>query len=158
MRFMALRMLALAAIVAAAPASAASSRSDRTVIRLVSTATSIQEHDVAPKGTSAGDWVAGNDKLTNAAAQFGKPKGALVGSDRAVFRYVRQGLVTLTGTAKLPDGNIRTKGRVRVRSGSRYVIPVVGGTGHYASARGSVTVTNMSKDGKVTLNVYTLNL
>jgi len=35
---------------------------------------------------------------------------------------------------------------------------LVGAPGRYASARGSVTVLNQSKDGKVALNVYTLSL
>ena len=153
---MAVRILLLAAIVAASPASAASSRSGLTVVRVVSTVISKHDRDVAPKGWSAGDSVAFSDKLTNAVAQFGRSKGVRVGSDQGVVRFVKRGVITLTGTATLPDGTIRIKGRISPRPHG-YVVPVSGGTGRYASARGTVKVVNMSKDGSVTLNVYTLS-
>ena len=148
-------VLAIAAV-AAAPASSASSQSKRSVVRLVSTTTSLRTHDVAPKGLSVGDWFGARDTLTNEVPQFGKQKGALVGSDVGIFRIVKGGGETLTGTTRIPDGTIRIGGPVMTKSRTRYVVRVVGGTGRYASARGTVTV--VTRSAKVTLNVFVLTL
>jgi len=148
-------VLAVAAVLVG-PASGASSQPDRTVIRLVSTTTSLRTHDLAPKGLSAGDWFGARDTLTNEVPQFGKPKGALVGSDVGIFRILKGGAETLTGTTRIPDGTIRVAGPVMTKSRTRYVVRVVGGTGRYASARGTLTV--VTRSPTVTLNVFVLTL
>ena len=72
--------------------------------------------------------------LRNAVPQFGKPKGAIVGSDVGTFTVVSQSSGLAKTTAKLPGGTVRSAGTIRQRSPER--VPVTGGTGAYKDARG----------------------
>ena len=145
-------------LLTAALAGGAAARSADMVIRVVSTATSVRTHDVAPKGPSAGDYVVLDDRLTNAVRQFGKRKGASVGSDHAVERLVPGGGLTIDGLARFPGGTVRFRGRVGVDAHGNATAPVVDGTGKYTGAHGTVTITNLRKDGGVALNVYRMTL
>ena len=116
--------------------------------------------DVPPKGlaqgnASKGDSVSGTSILRNAIAQFGKAKGAVVGGDTYSFTFTTPSKALITVKAKLPDGTIRAKGRADF-SGQRLIIPVIGGTGAYAGARG--TSESESLSGDRSLNVYRLRL
>ena len=147
-----------AALLSAALAAGAAARPADVAIRVVSTATSVRTHAVAPKGPSVGDYVVLDDRLTNAVRQFGKPRGASVGSDHAVERLVPGGGLTIDGLARLPGDTIRFKRRVQVDTRGHVTAPVVEGTGKYAGAHGTVAITNLRKDGSVALNVYRLTL
>ena len=105
---------------------------------------------------SKGDVVRGTSVLKNAAPQFGKPKGTVVGSDvysmtitRAPYR------VSVSVKVKLPDGTIQAKGRGDLQAPT-LTIPVVGGTGAYAGARGTSTASGLT--GNRSLNVYRVRL
>jgi hypothetical protein len=119
------------------------------VIRLVSDTTSVRGRDVAPKGPSVGDSVFSTSRLRNAVAQFGRARGAIVGSDRGTARLVSATRATVDGVASLPGGTLHFRGRLRS------TIPVVGGTGRFAGARGTLRVTATSRRDTA-LNVYTL--
>jgi len=150
------RSLALTAVAALVLVAAAGASSDATLIRVISVATSIKTHDAPPKGPSKGDYVVIDDKLTNYAAQFGRKKGALVGTDHAVERNIGNNRVVVDGVARFPNGTVHFKGELKVDARGIAAVPVVGGTGDYESATGTVAIANLTKDGKTALNVYAL--
>ena len=108
--------------------------------------------DKPPKGISEGDLLRFRSRLVNVARQFGKPAGARVGSDEAriVVTGARSG--RLAGVATLPGGTIRFAGAIRLDANGP--IPVTGGTGRYAHARGTLIV----GAGDTPLNTYHLRL
>jgi hypothetical protein len=146
---------ALAALVLTTPLADARSTM---VIRLVSITTSARANDRPPKGASAGDTLFTTSRLENAVSQLGKPKGAVVGRDQGTARIVAPGQLEANGAATLPGGTIRFEGRVRALSPTSEQIPVTGGTGRFRGARGTLTVTPLSKDGVRAANVYRLTL
>ena len=108
--------------------------------------------DRAPKGLSKGDKISETSRR-NAVPQFGRPKDALVGSDVAVMTLISAVRTKITVTVTLPGGTIRTAGTV---SDDRQKIPVVGGTGVFAGARGMSDVQSLSADDRLALNIYRL--
>lgn len=139
-------------IAGAASAPAASARETTVVIRVKSVPVSGILHDHAPKGLSKGDVYTGRDRLINAVPQFGKKAGAVVGSDRSTLTLTSPTIGLLTGVARFPGGTITFKGKGRLGSSTR--IPVVGGTGRFAGARGSMTVGS----GYSPINTYRVSL
>jgi hypothetical protein len=125
----------LAGVLGASPAAAAAQ-----TVRVTSVTISMVSHDARPKGPSSGDSVTYRDRLLNAAAQFGKQLGAVVGSDRGTLTYVTAHTATFAGRVTLPGGTIELSGAVYSTPGGGLVIPIVGGTGKYADARGTLTV------------------
>jgi hypothetical protein len=115
--------------------------------------TSITPHDVAPAGLSAGDRFAAKSRLLNLVPQFGKPKGAVVGSDQGTLTMISRNRGRSAGVAKLPGGTIRFRGSGKL--GPRVSLRVVGGTGDYAAARGTLVV---SQSGNTTYNTYALTI
>jgi hypothetical protein len=160
MRTFGVSVLALAVVVGAlALPAAGSARADATlVIRLVSVTTSTRVDDRPPRGPTAGDKVFSTSRLRNAVAQFGKPRNAVVGSDRGTLTLTSANSVRIDVTARLPGGTLRVRGPLRTlaNGGQRY--PVVGGTGRFAGARGTVTVRPLSGAGQRASNVYRLTL
>ncbi len=145
---------ALAAALAPAP------HADTTrVIRLIST---FDHADVVvdrePLGAvSKGDVIVSFDRLANATGQFGRPKGAHVGYDRGQFRYLSPTRMRIDGWTTLPGGRMHVRSMVRPLSGEIVEIDVAGGTGAFAGARGTVTVTPYPTTAR-TLLVYRLRL
>jgi hypothetical protein len=101
-----------------------------------------------------GDTVRGTDSLRNAARQFNRPKGAVVGIDRYVITAVAYQELKVDFVTSLPGGTVHA--RAEGRSGSKPEIPVVGGTGRYAGARGSIEGRHLANGKK--LNIYRLQL
>ena len=106
----------------------------------------------APAGI-AGDIVVGRDRLLNAAPQFGKPKGAIVGQARYRTVFANAAVASVEVTATLPGGTIRAQGKADFRR-ARNVIRVVGGTGVFAGTKGTVEERALPNDR--TLNIYRL--
>ena len=123
-------------------------------IRVISIATDVEMVvDKAPKNKlSVGDVFRTNSVLRNAVPQFGRAKGAVVGRDSGVFTMVSEGTFKLKGTAVLPSGSLRVEGLV----GGGRLVPVVGGTGAFAGARGTCRVRDESNTRS--RNTYTLRL
>ncbi len=145
-----------ACCVAAVLAGAASGagESSRLVIRLISDNRIAGSVDKPPKGKlNAGDSFTTTSTLRNQVAQLGKPKGALVGRDRAVQTVLSPTVFTIKGYAVLPGGRLLFQGRVTSTGSS---VKVTGGTGRYAGARGTVTADGLG--GTRTTNVYRLTL
>jgi hypothetical protein len=126
------------------------------VIRLIAINSIVRETDKPPKGPSAGDWAVTKARLRNKVAQFGKPAGAFVGNDRGRYTFVSESVVKVDGVATLPGGTLIVRGRLRIVSSNSASVPVVGGTGRFAHARGSVYATDL--DRTRALNVYRLTL
>jgi hypothetical protein len=124
------------------------------VIKVKSITISGTHFDAAPKGLSKGDQFVGRSRLLNAARQFGKPVGAVVGSDDSVLTLTSSTTATVSGVARLPGGTLRFKGGGHLSNGASPPIPVIGGTGRYAGARGTVVV----GPGNTPLNTYRLTL
>jgi hypothetical protein len=150
-----LAILAGSLVVAAAPAAAAPTAGGPTqllVIQVKSVDTGGSADDRGPKGPSKGDRLLGRSRLLNVHKQFGKPAGAVVGRDQALV--VLSGALSgkVTGVAMLPGGTISFSGPVRLDAVES--IPVTGGTGRYAKARGTLFVGK----GDSPLNTYHLRL
>ena len=133
------QLLTLATLVAVLGAPSAAAAATQT-IKVTSVTISMIGHDVKPKGPSAGDSVTYRDRLLNAAARFGKKKGAVVGSDQGKLTYRTAHTATFAGSVRLPGGTLQLSGAVYSTPGGGLVVPIVGGTGKYADARGTLTV------------------
>jgi hypothetical protein len=112
-------------------------------------------HDRPPKGTSKGDTVVYRDRLVNAKAQFGKKKGVRVGSDRGTMTFTSAHAARFSGSATLPGGTLTLQGRVTALPDNALAIPVTGGTGDFAGAKGYLIVGSGHKQA---LNVYRLTI
>jgi hypothetical protein len=138
------------------PAAPGRTQPRRMVIRLISNNSIVSSVDKAPKGKlSAGDRLTTRSTLRNQVAQFGKPRGALVGRDWATLTVVSPSSYETHGYAVLPGGRILFAGRLPI-SGSVPALPVTGGTGRFAHARGALLATDLG--GSRALNVYRLTL
>ncbi len=145
----------------ALPAHAAQRADSATrTIRLVSfTVNSRLTVDRAPKGQpSKGDVVREESILRNAVPQFGKAKGADVGSDVAIFTITSTSpaRIDVRVVVKLPGGTIR--GTTRITGTALAGIRIVGGTGDFARARGTGTVRDHNGRARGVLNIYRLQL
>jgi len=134
------RLAALACLVAVAAAVPAAADAGSLTIRLTSVTVSIASHHNGAKGTSKGDTVAYRDRLLNAVRQFGKKPGALVGHDSGTVTFTGPHTATYAGMTTLPGGTLTLRGRITPLSGGGLSIPVVGGSGRFASVRGTLTV------------------
>jgi hypothetical protein len=135
-----------------------SSESATQTIRLISTPDGQPRTvvDRAPKGTvSPGDVFAERSILRNAVAQFGRPKGAVVGSDVATYTVVSLRRANAKGTVRLPAGTLRIAATLTPQ---QVTFRVVGGSGRYADARGVLEVRSLNAAGTRVLNVYRLTL
>lgn len=154
---LALTVLLAAVAVGAGPAAAAgrAASAETVVIHVKSVLTGRSVEDVAPKNAfGKGDEVVMSDTLSNVLPQFGKPKGARIGADVARVTYVREGVSRIVGVTTFPDGTVRIEGTLTT-TGAR--VRVVGGTGRYAGATGTVAVRDLPQEGQA-INVYTIRL
>ena len=98
--------------------------------------------DLGRKGFGVGDQF-----LTTGQPILDRPKGNRVGTLDGAEQIVGSagdGTVAQQGTFRLRDGRIHWGGVAR-HSDKPYVFPVLGGTGAYAGARGTMTVTEDMK-------------
>jgi hypothetical protein len=112
------------------------------------------ETDKPPKGASKGDTIVFRDDLLNAQKQFGKPKGAKVGTDYGTLTFKSKKVAHFNGKAVLPGGTLTLKGQVFALQGGGMTIPVTAGTGRYEGAHGTLYVGPGDKQAP---NVYKLS-
>jgi Dirigent-like protein len=122
-------------------------------IEVTSVTVKMVTHDVGAKGASKGDSVTYDDSLLNAVKQFGKSKGARVGSDSGVMTFTSANSATFAGRAILPGGTLKLDGAVSGLANGGFEIPVVGGTGAFAHMTGTLTV---GPGGRRVVNTYHL--
>ena len=146
-----MRAALIAVLAAAVFASAAQAKT--ITFSVISVSISIKPTDV--KGTSKGDTIVYRNRLLNAARRFGRPKGAVVGSDHGTLTFTGPHTARYSGTAVLPDGTVRLDGTVTPLANGMLQYRVAGGTGHYAKATGTLLVA--SGNTRV-LNTYQLTL
>ncbi len=150
---------ALGTLAIVLPAQAAvDTRARAVTIRLISVTTHLEvRKDVSPKNiASKGDVIWQRSLLRNAVTQFGKPKGATVGSDSGTLTLVSPTVLESSGTAVLPGGTVRFSGRSQGTTTAQ-TLSVTGGTGRYAGARGRLEVRPLGS-GSQSSNVYRLTL
>jgi hypothetical protein len=119
------------------------------VVRSVATKVTLTKDTPPLKTINAGDVLGVTDQLKNVGAQFGRPAGAIVGSDRGTAVQLADGSTRFTGTAVLPGGTVSISG-ILASPGS--TLTVTGGTGDYQGVRGTLVVGN----GDTPLNTYRL--
>jgi hypothetical protein len=159
-RLVALCAAAVVAVVAPAPA-ATSASAESLTIRLTSTVSGVRQVDKAPKGRpNRGDMVTITCVLQNRAAQFGKPKGAVVGKDVTVVKFRSATKWTQTATVYLPGGTmkIETEPLSSKPQAREITLPVRGGTGRYVGATGTLYVRDIDARAGISINVYRLRL
>lgn len=145
--------LAAAGVAVLAPAGNGASRS-ALVIRVRSVLVAHTTHDVAPTGPSKGDVTVERDDLFNLGArQLGKPAHARVGTDRATITLLTKTTAFVEGSARFPDGSVTFAGFSSFTR-PQATIPVTGGTGRYAHARGIVVAGGAAAN----VNAYHLTL
>jgi hypothetical protein len=148
--------LAGAAIIAAVLTPAATSASPPSIVRVISITTSESRVDVPPRRASAGDRERSTSLLFNAGAKFGKPKGAVIGSDRSTMTLISPTSARLKVVATLPGGTVTANGRLIEAASGGVSIPVVAGTGVFAGARGTLTILRPTGP-KTVVNIYRLS-
>ncbi len=146
-------LVVLAAAVAVAPLASATRAAHADVktivVRSVSTKVTLTKDTPPLKTINAGDVLGVTDQLKNVRSQFGRPAGAIVGSDRGTAIQLADGSTRFTGTAVLPGGTVSISG-ILASPGS--TLTVTGGTGDYQGVRGTLVVGN----GDTPLNTYRL--
>ena len=115
--------------------------------------------DVPPKTLigyeyTKGDTIRGTEILRNAVRQFNKPTGANVGSDGYVIFAVAYQKVRVDFVTRFPGGTVHAHGEGK--AGSKPKVPIVGGTGLYAGATGSIEGQHLANGEK--LNIYRLQI
>jgi hypothetical protein len=148
------RIVLLALAVLAVGAVPGAARAESLTIQVTSVVVTLKPYDKLPKGSSTGDRIVFHDKLLNVVRQFGKAKGIRVGEDHGTMTFTSAHTARFDGRVTLPGGTIRIKGAVKPL-GDGIQIPVVGGTGRYAAATGTLTV---GPGDERALNVYKLTL
>jgi hypothetical protein len=135
----------------AAPANVPSTKA--LTIKVTSVVKSSRSHRRSATVTTPGDRVDFVDVLLNTAPRFGKGSNEQIGSDKGTMTFTSSTTATMKGIATLPDGTIHFEGDVTVLPNNRVTVPVIGGTGSYAHASGTLLV---GSGAARATNTYTL--
>jgi hypothetical protein len=154
-------LLASVSLAMALPAAASDAATDRSLtIRVYVTEVTQSIKDVPPKTFAReheytkGDTIRGTETLRNAVQQFGKPKGAAVGTDRYAITAVAWQKIRVDFVTRFPGGTVHAHGVGK--AGSKPEVPIVGGAGRYAGATGVVEGRHLANGEK--LNVYCMQV
>jgi hypothetical protein len=133
-------------------------RSEAMTIKVTSVTTQNRAYSQSPKVRTVGDRIEFANDLRNTAPRFGKRANAKIGTDEGTITYTSKTSARMEGVATLPDGTILFKGQVTVLPNNTVTIPVVGGTGSYEDASGSLLVGAVmtAKGAKQAQNTYRL--
>jgi hypothetical protein len=97
--------------------------------------------DLGEKGQGPGDMFLVENPLYNSQRQFGKAKDARVGRVNAQFTVFTTHTSRLVTTFFFSDGKLEVGGFYTERKGVIPPFPVLGGTGAYANAHGTLETT-----------------
>ena len=154
-------LLASVSLVIALPAAASDAATAKSfTIRVYVKQVTQSIKDVPPRTLrlaheyTKGDTIRGTEILRNAVRQFNKPKGAIVGADRYVIIAVAWQKVRVDFVTRFPGGTVHAHGEGKI--GSKPKVPIVGGTGLYAGATGSIEGQHLANGEK--LNIYRLHI
>lgn len=157
MRWLAVAVVGLGVLALPAQAADGSGNAAVTIRLLAVNGTLKVVTDKVPKNRpSKGDVVEERTTLKNAVRQFGKPKGAVVGSDVGRYIFTSATTASIKLTVKLPGGTLRCTSRVTATAETP--LKVVGGTGAFAGARGTGAITPAPAALKGAYNTYRLQL
>ena len=120
-------------------------------MRLIQTIVSERSVDLGRAGRSIGDLRFASHKLQGAAADLQHSVGGRIGTRSTTITVLEGGFSSVVATVVLPRGSITAGGVGRPTAGT---LAVLGGTGAYASARGTMTVRRL--DARRALLVFTL--
>ena len=111
-------------------------------IRLTSLTTILGQHDTQPKGkANKGDSIDFKDLLLNKEPQFGKATGKAVAWDEGEVLYTSATTTEDQGDRDLPGRRYdHLRRRVRLEPVTATVARIVGGTGGFKGASGTVTI------------------
>jgi hypothetical protein len=141
-------LLLTSAALVLVPASVGQARSEKKMdVKVVS---------VLSGASQSRDTIRMSDKLYNLVPQFGKPKGALVGSDSGTVKRTGTLSASFRGVARLPGGTLTVKGQV-IAGEPISDVAVSGGTGRFAGARGIVVIRELSGRARAA-NIFHLTL
>jgi hypothetical protein len=114
-------------------------------------------HNAPPKAIGTkGDVIAVTDRLANVSRQFGKPATAIIGTDKGTITFLGASKIKFVGSATLPTGTLRFAGTANQNHIS---VRIVGGTGDYRGASGTMTEPDAASDtNSKALNVYSIVL
>jgi hypothetical protein len=150
-------LVAFLSLVTALPVAASHTAAAQQVnIRILITPVTRTFTDVAPKTHATtgeftkGDTLKGTSILENATRQWGKPKGARIGTDRFVETALSPQRIMFDGVSSLPGGTVHARGVMREVAG-KLTVAVVGGTGVYTGATGVIEGSHLPSG--VTLDV-----
>jgi hypothetical protein len=101
-----------------------------------------------------GDTITGTSILRNYVPQFGKQKGARVGTSRGVVTALSSQTARSDAVARFAGGTVHAHGVGEI--GPTTKVPIVGGTGVYAGATGVVEGSHLASG--VTLEVIRLQV
>jgi hypothetical protein len=152
--------LASVSVVIALPAATSGAASSRSVtIRVLVQPIGQWIHDAPPLTLnlgeySKGDAIVGTAILRNYVRQFGKPKGARVGTSRGMDRALSSHTARSDSVARFPGGTVHARGEGEI--GPTTKVPIVGGTGVYAGATGVVEGSHLPSG--VTLEVIRMRV
>jgi allene oxide cyclase-like protein len=124
----------------ATTAAPARTKTKTVTIRVMSVVSARHANDTPPKGASEGDTIHFRDRLLNRLPQFGKEVDEQVGTDRGTLTLTGPHTARLEGEAVLPDGRIRFSGEMTPVAHNSVTVPIVGGTGAYENASGTLLV------------------
>ena len=147
------RIVALVAVAGAGVAALAVVQSQAATgpaqIRITNTEVRSAAVDVGPRGSSVGDMGIYLGRLYNR-----RITGRSIGTSQLVCTTMFSGVRSCRGTYALPRGKLVVGGTLRYRE--IYQLAVLGGTGLYDNARGTLTVTRISLRPKREFVVFRL--
>lgn len=131
-------IVALGIAIAGSAAGASGGPSKQRGVRVVAVITEVNQVDAAPAGESLGDQIVFSSKLLKGAREVGH-QGAVC-TTVSLARHEAECIATYA----FRDGQITGQALVKLGDRTPYAVPVTGGSGRYAGARGEVHVRPVS--------------
>jgi hypothetical protein len=138
-----LLVAAVAMLVSLAPAASAQSQDRKLTIKVLSRTQVAIPHDLPPKEReNKGDWIQYKALLLTVGPLFGKRhKNQPVGFEAGTQTYTNATDARVRGKTTFPgQGTIRYRGMMKELRNGMISVPIVGGTGKFAGAKGVLLI------------------